>query len=149
MYHCRVLVRRGRVFWVSSRKVRQLARPHGVEGLLLLLGPRRTARSGLRERGRLWARWVDLGKLGVLESRIGIVGVIRKLNNLPLGWRLRRRGGRCRANRIWDIGKLRVTRSRRRRRGKRGDIRKLRIDWTREDVFLITDYELEMKTILK
>lgn len=139
MYHHRRLVRRGRVFWVLFRRVGQLARPRGVEGLLLLLlglGPRRTARSGSRGTGRLWARRVDLGKLGVLESRIGVVGVVRKLNKLLLGWRWGRRRGRrvgCRTNRIWDIGKLRVTGSQRRR----GDMWKLRIDRTGEDVFLI------------
>lgn len=112
-----------------SRRVGQIARPHEIEVLLLLLGPRRTARSGLRGTGRLWARRVELGKLGVLESRIGVMGVFRKLSNLLLGWGLRRRSGGYRANRIWNIGIL-------------------GLEWTGQDVFLIIYYKVEMKIIL-
>lgn len=114
--------------WLSSWR-------NSSEELLLRLGPRRTARSGLSGTGRLWTRRVHLGKLGVLESRIRVMGIFRKLSNLPLSWRLRRgrrRGSGCRTNRVWNLGKLRVTRSRR-----KGEVGKLTIDWTGEDVFLI------------
>ena len=103
--------------------------------LLLLLRSRRTARSGSGRMCWLWARKVNLWKLGVLESRIWVVG---KLSNLLLGWRFRReREGGCRDNRIWDVGKLGVTR------------RRVRIGWTGEDVLVIVNHKLEMKTILE
>ncbi len=121
-----------------SRRVGKFARPCGVQGLLLglRLGPRRTARSKVRRMGRFGARRVDLGKLGVLESRVVVVGVLRKLSNLLLSWGLGRGGGN-RANRIWNIGKLAVIRIWGRQRGRREDIWKVRIGWTGEDVFLI------------
>ncbi len=81
-----------------SRRVGKFARPCGVQGLLLglRLGPRRTARNKVRRMGRFGARRVDLGKLGVLESRVVVVGVLRKLSNLLLSWGLGRgRGLSC------------------------------------------------------
>lgn len=60
-------------------RIWELARLHGVEDHLFLLGPRRTGQRGLWGRGRLWARGIHLRKVEVLKIRATRIWDVRKL----------------------------------------------------------------------